>query len=134
MKLQNNLKSFINSKNYSQPYYLNQGIFQQNNLFIYQDWEKKNQNFKSDNKNNNISIIKNTINNILVKANESPPKIFKILKINFYQILLLLILIMKILLMNLKLIHQMEKLIRIQIWLEIQIKKMIKKKMMLLIN
>ena len=37
IKLQNNLKSFINSKNYSQPYYLNQGIFQQNNLFIYQD-------------------------------------------------------------------------------------------------
>ena len=44
IKLQNNLKSFINSKNYSQPYYLNQGIFQQNNLFIYQDGEK-NQNF-----------------------------------------------------------------------------------------
>ena len=37
IKLQNKLKSFINSKNYSQPYYLNQGIFQQNNLFIYQD-------------------------------------------------------------------------------------------------
>ena len=45
IKLQNKLKSFINSKNYSQPYYLNQGIFQQNNLFIYQDWEKKKSKF-----------------------------------------------------------------------------------------
>ncbi len=73
MKLQNNLKSFINSKYHSQPYYLNQGIFQQNNLFIYQDEEnEKNYN----NMNNNKNIIKNSFNNILVKTKESPPKNF----------------------------------------------------------
>ena len=80
MKLQNNLRSFITSKYYPQPYYINQG-HQQINLFIYQDNESnKNKNIK---KNNNNNIIFNNSNHNLISPNESPPLSFQKFKEKF---------------------------------------------------
>ncbi len=86
MKLQNNLRSFINSKYYPQPYYINQG-HQQINLFIYQDSESnKNKNIKKNNNfiiNENNNIILNSSNHNLISPNESPPLSFQKFKENF---------------------------------------------------
>ena len=84
MKLQNNLRSFITSKYYPQPYYINQG-HQQINLFIYQDGENKNKNMKKNNIINTESnkIIKNNLNNNLISPNESSPLSFQKFKENF---------------------------------------------------
>ena len=85
MKLQNNLRSFITSKYYPQPYYINQG-HQQINLFIYQDGESnKNKNMKKNNIINTESnkIIKNNLNNNLISPNESSPLSFQKFKENF---------------------------------------------------
>ena len=84
MKLQNNLRSFITSKYYPQPYYINQG-HQQINLFIYQDGESnKNKNMKKNNIINTESnkIIKNNLNNNLISPNESSPLSFQKFKEN----------------------------------------------------
>ena len=87
MKLQNNLRSFINTNYYSQPYYINQG-HQQINLFIYQDSESnKNKNNKNNNNNciinENNNIILNSSNHNLISPNESPPFSFQKFKDKF---------------------------------------------------